>query len=141
MNPWLQGRVEKLDPIISNMKDNRVTQEEMFQAETCSDASEVEKKSVWIKELRNECLTNQLVNQLPIYNDVITKDRNKKKLSFCKFSKIKAIDKGDQFHVISLLIRTMILQFDLRRWRLSKSVFVRLPSLVLGVLSINQLRF
>lgn len=42
VDPWLQLRVEELQPFISNMKHQGTTEEEMFETKAGSHTSEVE---------------------------------------------------------------------------------------------------
>jgi len=46
MNPWVQGRVEKLKPFITNMEHQTATQKKMLQTETSSNATEIEEITI-----------------------------------------------------------------------------------------------
>lgn len=45
MNPGLELRIEELKPFLSNMKNQRATQEKMLETETSSNPSKVKKVS------------------------------------------------------------------------------------------------
>jgi hypothetical protein len=47
MNPWMKGRVEKLEPFITNMKHQRATQEKMLQTKTSSNTTEIEQITIF----------------------------------------------------------------------------------------------
>lgn len=45
VHPRLELRIEELNPLLPNMKNQRATQEQMFETETSSNTSEVEEVS------------------------------------------------------------------------------------------------
>ena len=42
MDPWFHRSVEEFNPFVTHVKDQRVTQEEVFESKTCSDSTKVE---------------------------------------------------------------------------------------------------